>query len=92
MWGGAYSKLCLCSSTSLPREREEEGGGPKISKTRHNYALSFPFFMGAISGGQDTPPPFLDAFAHGTNDLPSSYLPTPPHEHRHKPKEKYTNK
>ena len=24
---------------------------------------------GAISGGQDTPPPFLDAFAHGTNDL-----------------------
>jgi len=94
MWGG-HIQSCVYVLPPLFHEKEKRrggGGGPKISKTRHNYALSFPFFMGAISGGQDTPPPFLDAFAHGTNDLPSSYLPTPPHEHRHKPKEKYTNK
>jgi hypothetical protein len=68
------------------------GGGQKFLKQDIIMHSPFHSSWGAISGGQDTPPPFLDAFAHGTNDLPSSYLPTPPHEHRHKPKEKYTNK
>lgn len=85
--GGAYSKLCLCSSTSLPREREEEGG-PKISKTRHNYALSFPFSRGGNFRGTRHTTSLFRCICSWDQWSPSSYLPTPPHEHRHKPKEK----
>lgn len=91
MWGG-HIQSCVYVLPPLFHEKEKRRGGQKFLKQDIIMHSPFHSSWGAISGGQDTPPPFLDAFAHGTNDLPRSYLPTPPHEHRHKPKEKYTNK
>jgi hypothetical protein len=46
---------------SFTRKRRGRGG-QKYTKTRQNYALPFPFFMGARHTTS-----FLDALDHGTN-------------------------
>ena len=67
-WGG-HIQSCVYVLPPLFHEKEKRRGGQKFLK--QDIIMRSPFHSpgGAISGGQDTPPPFLDAFAHGTNDL-----------------------